>query len=425
MKNQHQHKCRVWQTFLQEKIPNDTRNRLAFVEIGRSKRKGIRPEQSIYGAVREACALEGISSQMIQTINSTESSLKRNDPPYRVLQAALDLTLRQLGILYGQPLEVYKKAGIPTQIAQSLDIIALCRLQEQSQDVHYAIAVRLQATGLVEVMLPSVREWIPYHQAGVAIGKIFSQARGDDKKNYGKRIGSNIKLKGAELVEFAAYITTQKLERPTIIFIEADVWRNERGQDNDSKIWPQLKNDQLHNKRDILDFSHVFGHNCKYQRNDAELNNLLAVIRLRSGQETPQYIPDRETWNDDTSPRDFQHLVGFYDDSTSNMLHYFSIGRLPKTQKQQATGKFDLYMLDEHDDGESGAAIAFKHQQILEMVPFFIHPDFQSTENTLSLCRCIHYLRTSPAWSMGNISRPYPMHLGHVLIKDQICILGY
>ncbi|MCF4966723.1 hypothetical protein CV014_06165 [Nostoc sp. CMAA1605] len=33
-------------------------------------------------------------------------------------------------------------------------------------------------------------------------------------------------------------------------------------------------------------------------------------------------------------------------------------------------------------------------------------------------------LRCSPAWSMGNIVLPYPMHLGQEVIEDHLCVLG-
>ena len=61
---------------------------------------------------------------------------------------------------------------------------------------------------------------------------------------------------------------------------------------------------------------------------------------------------------------------------------------------------------------------------MVEMVPFFVHPDFQTEEGLKALCRVPHYLRSSPAWSMGNILLSYPMYLGEQLIEDQLCILG-
>lgn len=94
-----------------------------------------------------------------------------------------------------------------------------------------------------------------------------------------------------------------------------------------------------------------------------------------------------------------------------------------RKKKQDELQNRDLYLLDSNLD-ENGATLAFNHHQILEMVPFFIHPDFQAEEGVRSLCRCPHYLRTSPTWSMGNILHPYPMHLGNPLMADQLCILG-
>jgi hypothetical protein len=428
MRKQHIKKRDAWRKFLQGVIPQNSSNRFAVIEIGQSKRKGVHPRQSIYGTVREACALEKISSQMLQTVKpKLNSDSDEEQESYskktkgRVLNAVLDITLRQIGGLYGPPSEIYIRAGLSVPIAQSLDIIALCRCRKnQAQgDVHYAIAVRLRATGVVDVMLSSSNEWIPYSQAGCTVGQIFSQARSDRFINK-NRINSQIKLSGTQLAEFAARIVAQKFEQPTLVLIEADGWRNERGEDNDGKIWSQLKNEYLLAKRDVLDFQHVPKHHCEYQRKDPELENLLAVIRLRAEDETPQYIPNRDFWSEDRPARSFMHLSGFCDALISGLLHYFSIGRLPKTQKtQDIPGNRELYMLD-----EDGANIAFKHQQMVEMVPFFVHPTFQTDSGLRALCRVPHYLRSSPAWMIGNLVHPYPMHLGHQLIEDQICILG-
>ncbi|MEH2229778.1 MAG: RNaseH domain-containing protein [Nostoc sp.] len=255
------------------------------------------------------------------------------------------------------------------------------------------------------------------------VGKIFAEARRDRQENK-KRLQSKIKLNGTELVQFVARVLTKHLDRPTIVLIEAEGWRNGRGEDNDGKIWPQLQNENLLAKRNVLDFCHVPGNSCEYKRDNKQLQKLLAVIRIRTGKETPQYITNREAWNEDCPARDFQHLSGFYDKSAPELLHYFSIGRLPKTQKKQDEMPIpELYKLGFQED-KYGANIPFKHQQIVEMVPFFVHPDFQTEEALKALCRVPHYLRCSPAWSMGNIVLPYPMHLAQEIIEDHLCILG-
>ncbi|MBX9254816.1 DUF3893 domain-containing protein [Desmonostoc muscorum CCALA 125] len=110
--------------------------------------------------------------------------------------------------------------------------------------------------------------------------------------------------------------------------------------------------------------------------------------------------------------------------SAPELLHYFSVGRLPKTQKTQDEMPIrELYKLSFQED-KYGANIPFKHQQMVEIVPFFVRPDFQIEEALKALCRVPHYLRCSPAWSMGNIVLPYPMHLGQEIIEDHLCILG-
>ncbi|WP_225896331.1 RNaseH domain-containing protein [Amazonocrinis nigriterrae] len=439
IRKQYQAKREAWRTFIQKNaIPlincETNPHCLAIIEIGRIKTKGVLPQQNIKGAIREACVREGMSSQMIQTVTPKSSDTEDDEdksPAYskatkgRVMNAVLDGTLRQIGVLYGLPFEVYEQAKILQEIAQDLDIIAFCRRKtnQYQGDIHYALAVRLRATGAVDIMLPDASDWIPYSQAGIAIGKIFAEARRDRHENT-KRIQSKIKLSSTELVQFVARVVTKHLDRPTIVLIEAEGWRNERGEDNEGKIWPQLQNEYLLAKCNVLDFSHVPGHTCEYSRENNQLENLLAVIRIRTGKETPQYITNRETWNKDCPTRDLPHLSGFYDGSALELLHYFSVGRLPKTQKLQNEMPIpELYKLGYQDD-EYGANIPFKHQQIVEIMPFFVRLDFQKQEALKALCRVPHYLRCTPAWSMGNIVFPYPMHLGKELIEDYLCILG-
>ncbi|MEH2073576.1 MAG: RNaseH domain-containing protein [Nostoc sp.] len=340
---QHQMKLDAWRNFLKQEVIVSIDSKIkpycfAIIEIGQTKKKGVHPKQSIYRAVREACVLENIGSQMVQTVKpksaDKEDESADTSPSYskktegRILNAVLDVTLRQVGALYGIPSEVYERAGIPKEIAQNLDVIALCRRKAtQGQDnIHYALAVRLRATGAVDVLFPNRQDWIPYAQAGIELGQIFSRVRHD--RNY-----KTVQLKGIELAKFAADVLTQVGEQPTLVLIEADVWRNERGEENGGQAWFQLKNEYLFANRDVLDFQHVPGHTCIYPRDHNQLRNLLGIIRFRTGDETTQYITNRQTWDENSPARDLMHLSGFYDTSIPELLHYFSIGRLPKTQK--------------------------------------------------------------------------------------------
>ena len=437
IKKGHIKKRQAWQNFLKNniltKIENKNNSNLfAIIEIGKTQVKGIHPKPNIRGAVREACILENINSQMLQTVESMQKDNTKynNKTRGRTLNAVLDLTLRQTATLYGLPSEIYQAAKIPEDIAQELDVIAFCRVRKNDfigkTPFQYSIAVRLQATGKVDVLLPNSQQWIPYSQAGIVIGKFFHEIRKvRNAKANNKQLLDQVQMKGGDLVKFAADVLTNYLENPTIALIEADVWRNEKSKEgSNNKAWVQLKNEYLLEQRDILNFNHVPGHNCQDQRDDEKLNNLLAVIRLRSGNETPQYVTNRQTWDENSNTSDFTKLSGFIDQTIPSLMHYFSVGRIPDTQKkQQNTVKARELSKIDHIDNIYAANIAYKHQDMLEMLPFFVRSDFQTEENLKALCRVPHYLRTSPAYTKGNLKQPYPMHLGKKLIGDLLSIL--
>lgn len=440
---QHQLKRQAWQKFLKENIVPFVKDKnncelFAIIEIGTSKVKGKHPQQSIRGAVREACVLENINSQMLQTVTTVKPKDQEDpedDTTYskategRVLNAILDVTLRQTGTLYGLPSEVYQVAGIPDNIAQQLDVITFCRVQKNNfigkTPFQYAVAIRLSARGTVDVLLPHQPQWIPYSKAGIAIGQLFHQVRKSRNLIRNDRnILDRVQMKGGQLVEFVADVLSKHLENPTIALIEAEVWRNERNKDgNNNQAWFQLKNEYLFEQRNILNFNHVPGQNCQYQIDDKKFENLLGVVRIRSNNETPQYVTNRTTWDKDSTTSDFTELSGFIDKTVPEFLHYFSVGKIPSTQKNQKTPKArELYKSD-HDGDVYAANISYKHQQMLEMLPFFVRRDFQTEDNLKALCRVPHFLRISPAFTRGNISHPYPMHLGITLIEDFLCIL--
>ena len=437
----HTKKRQAWQNFLKKNVLTEVKNKtnlnlFAIIEIGKTQVKGIHPKQNIRGAVREACVLENINSQMLQTVEPKKKEKAEEPTSYskavqgRVLNAVLDITIRQTGTLYGLPSEIYQAAKIPKNIAQELDVIAFCRVRKndfiKKTPFQYVIAVRLQATGKVDVLLPNSKQWIPYSQAGIEIGKFFYEVRKVmNAPDNNRELLDRVQMKGGDLVKFAADVLTNHLENQSIVLIEADVWRNEKSKaGSNNKAWFQLKNEYLLEQRDILNFNHVCGHNCQYKRNDEKLHNLLAIIRLRSGNETPQYVTNRQTWDENSETQDFTKLSGFVDNTIPELMHYFSIGRIPDTQKKkQDAPKARELAKTEHIDDIYAANIAYKHQNMVEMLPFFVRSDLQTEEILKALCRAVHWLRTSPAYTKGNIKQPYSMHLGISLIEDLLCIL--
>jgi hypothetical protein len=142
----------------------------------------------------------------------------------------------------------------------------------------------------------------------------------------------------------------------------------------------------------------------------------LRIIRVRTlgAGETPQYFAIQQDDEGIKEEKDLSHLTGFIDTQTeSEFFHYLSVGRLPTTAAKEQRGKPGLYKTDE------GGGIAFKHQTIVELVPFFL----QEMDNPQAWCHIPHFLRISPGWDGGNIALPYPMHLAKCMIEDQLCIL--
>ena len=345
----HTKKRKAWQKFLQKNLLSKVKNKnnaniFAIIEIKRFPRtKGIDPKQNnIHAVIREACVLENINSQMLQTVKPT----KKDDKAYsaktrgRTLNAVLDITLRQTGTLYGLPSEVYQTAKVPEDITQKLDVVAFCRIKKNNflgkTPFQYAIAVRLSAIGKVDVLLPNHQTWIPYNKAGLAIGKLFHQVRkARNTQGSDRKILEQVQMKGGDLVKFVANTLVYRLDNLSIALIEADVWRNERSKDGSNhQAWFQLKNEYLLEQRDILNFAHVLGHNCQYQRDDPKLNNLLGVIRLRSGNETPQYVTDRNNWNDDSETKDFTQLSSFVDKDSPRLIALFFYRKNTKHSKR-------------------------------------------------------------------------------------------
>lgn len=412
---QHNLKRQAWEVFLREHLQNDQLARFAFIE-------GLKkdcPEEvrHIKGAVRAACARLGIASQRLRRADFGKDGESFSfGTQSRSANAAFDLLVRQPGVLGGPPSDLYGKAGLPATLATDLDVVALYRRQVQDPDVHYAVAVRLRANGEVDVLFPQETDWLPYTTAGPRLGQFLLKQRGVPTT----RNGPGRKLSPPELAQFAARVVTAPHERPTLVLIEAEVWRNAG---KEGHTWPQLKNERLAGHRDELDFRHVHGHTRAYSRTDPAVQNLLAVVRLRLNHETPQYLPEV---TNDASARDFKNLSAFLDQRIPDLWHFFSIGQLADTQKTESDkdagqGLFKLEIRPGKDG--AGAGVSFRHQQIVEMVPFFVRPDLQTETSLPALCRVPHYLRTSPAWDTANTLLPFPMHLAKCLVDDYLCIL--
>ena len=403
-KTSYEQRIQDWKKFLELKVPRRC-NCFAIVEM-------LSNSWKVKDSVRTACVKEDITSQMVRSVRLKANDLGqqiylggKGNHEHRANSVAREVVLRHIGGIYGDPQEVYKAAGIKEQ---NLEIVAFFLKQTQG-NISFPIAAKLAFDGAVEVTFPGQNEWFLYGNAAPKLGQIFAKERvnitynktkrkneiRDDKKKY-----STLYYEKGELNNFI-FQALRSIRYPTLVVIEANKWRN-------TGVWPQLRNPDLLENWNVLNFE---PYNL-IERDNPQFKNLLAVIRMRSGQETPQYLTNTE--------REFTQLTGAIDASTGNLMHYFSIGcQLVTSKGQRYSSTRHATLLD-----DVGAGVAYKYPQVVEFVPFFVRHDYQDLESLKKLCRIPHYLRLSPAWPQGNIVLPYPMHLAHELIKDQLCILG-
>jgi hypothetical protein len=209
-----------------------------------------------------------------------------------------------------------------------------------------------------------------------------------------KRINYYPKKSDIRLQIFVEQILKRYQDRPQLVLMEADGWR--------SQGLVSIGNETI--KSGVIKMK-----NTTYGL--ADLSNL-RILRVRdTGNlgETPQYVAtDNERWDELDEIDDLDLMIGVPDTSVkSDLLHYFSIGRQLRAAGDQNN---ELYSFNE------GGDTAYKHQQAVEFVPFFL----QQGDDPLIYCRIAHFLRSSPAWEGGNIVLSYPLHLARTLVKDQL-----
>jgi hypothetical protein len=397
MRRAFREKTRDWENYLNSLLPGEPHHGLALIELHELDSRKYYPDQHIKGAVRSACNKLGLASQMIFPVKQGKDGTVKPESQYRARNSVTDLVYRQTGLAYDRPVDLYIKAGLPQEQAERLHVIALYKVRKYTPKMDYPIAVRLCPDGTYQALLPhNPHQWLPLLEARKVSGELFM--RGKEK---------DIRLLPDAQARFAAQIFTETRNEPTLVLLEAQDWRNH-------DVLPQFAHSKA-SLKDQLDLAHVktFGH--IYSRKDLPYLRIIRLRTIGSSGETPQYFTVLEDEEEEMKEdKDLSHLTGFIDTQTeSEFFHYLSIGRLPTTAAREQRGKAGFYKTDE------GGGIAFRHQTIVEFVPFFL----QAEDDPQVWCHIPHFMRISPAWDGGNIVLPYPMHLAERMIDDQLCIL--
>ena len=399
MRKSFREKTREWKDYLSSLLPTEPGYGMALIELHKLDPKKTYPDQHIKGAVRRSCNKLGLASQMFFPIRLDKKGVAPESKG-RARNSVADLIYRQTGLVYDRPVELYQKAGIPQEQAGRLHVIGLYKLRKFEPKIDFPMAVRLSPDGTFQALLPQYPlQWLPFLEAQKVLGELF--VKGKEKGNE-----DILSLSKEAQSQFAAHVFTDTYSEPTLVLLEAQDWRNR-------DVLPQFANGKAVAK-DQLNLTHVKTFEHLYTRKDLPNLRIIRVRTIVSG-ETPQYFAVREDEEDELKEeKDLKQLTGFVDtQAAGEFFHYLSVGSMPTTAAKEQQVKTGFYKTDE------GGGIAFKHQTIVEFVPFFL----QAEDDPQAWCHIPHFMRISPGWDGGNIVFPYPMHLAKCMIVDQLCIL--
>lgn len=413
--------------FGQEADPRNPPEIMAIIEQKKVSDRWADEMRSPKSAIREACFQAGFLSQFLFTVENPEkdkgkkkgmkgaeeSSGKKKSADksdyYRILSAVYDLLLRQTGITIGTWESFFERLDLP-EFVENMELIGLYRARSQSHNFDIPIAVRFTpATRHAEMTFPGLRatifpvlgrlptaiDWLPYPQACVELGKLVIKNKGSilTRQKKGK-VYSDVCLDQGKILDFIDRIIRGP-GKEKIVLIDAIQFRN--------KMWEELKNGKM--LRDQYR-SPSYG-----LMTPVELPGV-RLIRILTG-ESPQYT----SVDDPKEPDNNLYIAG----EQGGLPIFYSIGSL-STVRRQVAKETKSVAEERHPDDLSPnyitkadwPKVAFKHSQMVEIIPFFLQPG----DDPELFTWVAHRLRTTVNWIAGNTIYPRPIHLAEAFVED-------
>ncbi|MDD5368536.1 MAG: RNaseH domain-containing protein [Anaerolineaceae bacterium] len=385
--------------------PTDPPEILVLIELPKHKDTKAEEMRSPKGAIREACIQTRFLSQFIVTVEHPEKSPDREDGKpvrsdfYRVENALTDLVLRQTGITIGSWQAFHQRLETSGTLPEA-ELIGLYRATTNKYNLDFPVAVRLTPSGRhAEMTFPEKNgTWLPYPQACAQLAEIVVRNR---YKIISRKIGqpsipNDVCLARAQILAFVDEIIRGP-GKEKIVFLEA-----------------------LHFRQQLM--NHLRNGDMKLNQYPIPGNGTLApsqlpgvrLVRILIG-ESPQYIM---AGPEPKEPGNALLEAGKYGDFDV----FYSIGENATVNKQlvhETTKTAEFRHPETPDDRDpiskqDYARRAFKHSQMVEIVPYFMQPGDDPAE----LAWIAHRLRTALNWSAGNTLYPRPIHLASAFFAD-------
>lgn len=387
---------------------------LVIIEQLKTSEHKIDEMRSPKSAIREACIQSRFLSQFIRTVEYPEKeSTKENGQPrgksdyYRVQGAVHDLMLRQTGITLGAWEAFFERLSLPA-VAQNMEIIGLYRAKSQMLNFDIPIAIRFTPISRhAEMTYPGLRssallsrmgsplEWLPYTQACIELGQLVIKNKGKIlTRKKDSKVFSDVCLNNGQMLDFIDKIIRGP-GKEKIVLIDAMQFRN--------TLWKELKNgDMVMNQYKSPGYGML---------TPVELPGV-RLIRVLAG-ESPQYTSVGNL----KEPDNALYIAG----DSSGFPVFYSVGAL-STVRRQVFKESKKEAEFRHPESEARnyiskadyADTAFKHSQMVEMIPFFLQPG----DDPELFTWIAHRLRTTLNWAAGNIIYPRPIHLADAFVED-------
>lgn len=373
--------------------------------------------EDVKGVARAAFAELDHLSQFINPYHPKKDGTEYipRDVPHRVRQGLLD-GLRQLGVVLGEPAELYQLMDLP-----SVDVISIILFQTRFKDIQYPVFSRLTPDGELTLRFPllsgNLTEWMPSYQAIPALVRLVWSTVDSLAMpgKYRQRKGTcpPLRLSPGKIIDYIR--EALNTVRSTILIVPAAKLRNR-------PIWTQLGNKNLGQQSHEL----VLGKGISIERDHPAWRHLLGIIRYRGpADEVPEYFPISDRRG---TSRDYLDAQGWFTES-EQFVRYLGIGTIQSMRSNRETIHHGVHSLlhskrtrPTGKEVEVGASHRYAHARLIEFVPFFVSPSL-GEDGPVALCRLAQLTRMM-GWHTTTLSLPWPAHVASTAMEDALDVIA-
>lgn len=403
---------------LDECLPTDAGPvRLAFVDKP-SPPGGKRTQWcDVKGAIRAALAETSYLSQFMNPyrVDTNGSEYMPKDVLHRVKQGITD-GLRQIGVVLGQPSDIYDLLNLP-----ALDVISLFLMRTQEFDIQYPIFSRLSPSGKISLCYPNLEgvltPWLPTYEAIPnlirMIWKTIDKVKYPGTYQTSKNSPSPLYLANGRIPEYISDVLD--VNQPTILIVPAEKIRNKG-------LWSQLKNGKLGQQKNML----VFDNQPEIGRDHSAWKHLMGIVRYRGPvSEVPDYYPVSDRRG---KPLDYLAPQAWYAEETG-IMRYLGVGVTQSTAANREEIHRDAHSMlhsrrkrPKGKEIEVGASYRYGHARLVEFTPFFVSEDL-GDNGAIRICQ-IAQLTRMMGWHSTTLNLPWPSHIADSTLRDALDVIA-